>query len=96
MTIESTTREILQERYEIESTEPELLNENRLIRGAAVLVVAGKSKTYGDKAVQSALRGKTLLNQVQRDKNLRRESRPYRRGLIGDIRYPNLHQASDR
>ena len=70
MSIESTYRRLVQEQYEVESVEPEDLNEFRILRGASALVLAQKSKQYGDRAVQHATKGKALLDRVKREETV--------------------------
>ncbi len=45
----------------------EQLDESRFLRGASALVFASKSKQSGNKVVQYANRGKTILNRFKRD-----------------------------
>jgi len=66
MTIERTYREIREERDYLESTEPELLTEFRLIRTGSAVLLANKSKRYGDKVVQHAKKGQSHLNRISK------------------------------
>ena len=50
-----------------ENFEPEELNELRILRGASAIVFATKSKSAGDKVVQSANRGKEVLKRFKPD-----------------------------
>ena len=65
MTIEKTYRHLREELEELERVEPETLNEFRILRGGAALVLANKAKTSGDKVVRNAQKGKTILGRVK-------------------------------
>ena len=73
MTIESTYRELLKEQYETELSHPELLNEFRILRGLSVLVLAARTKTYGDKVVSHANKGKQSLDKLKSDKTIEQQ-----------------------
>ncbi len=62
-----TYNQVLQEQNLDYDTEPEDLNESRLLRGASALVFASRSKSNGDKVVQSANKGKDILNRFKPD-----------------------------
>ena len=69
VTLEKTYEELKEEiqNHNIRSMEPDELSEFRIIRGASALVLAQKSKQYGDRAVQHATKGKALLDRVKRE-----------------------------
>lgn len=64
MTLERDIRTIVNMN---ENFEPEELNELRILRGASAIVFATKSKSAGDKVVQSANRGKEVLKRFKPD-----------------------------
>ena len=66
-TLERTYRELLMEQQEVTSFEQEELSEFRILRGASALVLASKSKTYGDKATQQAQKGIQSLTRIKPD-----------------------------
>ena len=66
-TLERTYRELLKEQQEVTSFEQEELNEFRILRGASALVLASKSKRYGDKATQQAQKGIQSLTRIKPD-----------------------------
>ena len=70
MTVESTYRELLREQQDIRSFEQQELNEFRILRGAAALALAAKSKQYGDKASQDATKGKGSIGKVSREETV--------------------------
>ena len=58
----------LVEELDIENRDDlEQLDESRFLRGASALLFASKSKQSGNKVVQYANRGKTILNRFKRD-----------------------------
>ena len=72
VTLEKTYEELKEEiqNHNIRSMEPDELSEFRIIRGASALVLAQKSKQYGDRAVQHATKGKALLDRVKREETV--------------------------
>jgi len=67
MTIKRTYRDLREELDYLESTEPELLNEFRIIRSGSAIVLANKSKQHGDKVVQHARKGQSHLSRIKKD-----------------------------
>ena len=67
MNMTDAYRQVLEEQDLDYSSSPEELNELRILRGASALVFAQKSKTAGDKVVQSANRGKSILARFKAD-----------------------------
>ena len=65
MTIERTYRDLREELDYLDTVEPELLSEFRIIRGTSAVVLASKSKQHGDKCVQHARRGQSHLNRIK-------------------------------
>ena len=67
MNITDAYRQVIEEQELDYSSTPEELNELRILRGASALVFAKKSKSAGDKVVQSANRGKNILKRFKTD-----------------------------
>ena len=65
MNMTDAYRQIVEEQELDHSSSPDELNEIRVLRGASALVFAQKSRTAGDKVVQSANRGKSILGRFK-------------------------------
>ena len=69
MDLEETCRKILNETFDDSCYEEntELLNEVRFLRGSSALVLASRSKRYGDTAVRHAKSGQSHLKRINKN-----------------------------
>ena len=67
MGIEHTYRELVREREEALESDPETLNEFRMIRAGTAMVFASRSKQAGDRSVQHAKKGQSHLDRIRKD-----------------------------
>ena len=65
MNMTDAYRQIVEEQELDHSSSPDELNEIRVLRGASALVFAQKSRTAGDRVVQRANRGKSILGRFK-------------------------------